>query len=194
MKIYKYRLSDFSDEAYDYWYGLLHTEKKLRVDEYRSADDKRRSVCAHMLAVRGISEHTGLSFDEVRLAEDENGKPFCKNANAFFSISHADDMVICAVSNEPVGIDVEKPISIKLSVTRRVCTPTELEYVFGYSPAEDDFKKAADEAQSRRFFEIWVKKEAFGKREGTGIAYNMKETELMHIPCFYEDGYVFAVC
>lgn len=194
MKIYKYRLSGFSEADYAYWYGLLHEKKKIRVDGYRNADDRRRSVCAHMLAINGISEHTGMSIDEIILAEDENGKPFCKNAEVFFSISHAEDMVVCAISSKPVGIDVEKIRPLKLSAARRVCTESELEYVFGHSPSDDDFNKSEDEAMLGRFFEIWVRKEAFGKKEGTGIAYNMKETDIMHIPCFFEDGYVFAVC
>lgn len=193
MKIYKYRLSAFSEEDYAYWYGLMHKNKKFRVDGYRNEDDRRRSVCAHMLAIRGISEQTGMSFSEIVLAEDENGKPFCENADVHFSISHADDMVICAVSCGPVGIDIEKVRPVKLSAARRICTENELEYIFGHSPSDEDFKKSDDDAILARFFEIWVKKEAFGKKEGTGIAYNMKETDLMHIPCFYEDGYVFAV-
>lgn len=194
MKIYKYELSDFTDTDYSFWYSYLHKAKKNRVDSYRNQSDKYRSVCAHMLALKGISEYTNLSPEEIIIAEDQNGKPYCKNADIFFSLSHADNMVVCAVSDKPIGIDIEKIRTVNMATAKRICTKRELEHVFGHAPDDEDFKKCEDKEILTRFYEIWVKKEAFGKKEGTGIAYNMKKVDVLDMPCTQEGEYIIAVC
>lgn len=194
MKIYKYKLTDFTDENYAFWYSLLHKAKKNRVDGYKNEADKRRSVCAHMLALKGISELTPLALDEIVIAEEENGKPYCLNADIFFSLSHADDIVVCAVSDKPIGIDIEKIRPVNMATAKRICCKRELEYVFGYIPAPEDFKRCESGDILTRFFEIWVKKEAFGKKEGTGIAYNMQDIDLLDMPCTHDGEYIIAVC
>lgn len=194
MKIYKYHLSDFTDDEYAFWHSYLHESKRNRVDSYKHEADRRRSVCAHMLALKGISEHTSLSVDKIIIAEEENGKPYCQNADIFFSLSHSDDIVVCAVSDKPVGVDIEKIRPINTATARRICNDKELAYVFGNNTDTADCKKCDNKEILTRFFEIWVKKEAFGKRKGTGIAYDMKNADIPDIPCNHEGDYVIAVC
>lgn len=192
MEFYKFNINDFTKEEYDYWYSVMSEKKKSRINGYKKQEDKIRSVCAHMLAIKAIGKVSGLADKDITIYEDENGKPFSSVENIFFSIGHCGEFAACAVSEKPVGIDIEKIRSINLSVAKKVCTENELNYIFRKEKSEIDFCEENPEVLSR-FFEIWAKKEAFGKKEGFGIGYKMSETDVSSILHWWDGEYVIAV-
>lgn len=192
MELYKYNLKDFTDKEYEYWYSAMNEELKNKIDDLKNKDDKRRSVCGYMLAIKGIAKLTCSDENKIEISKDVNGKPYCKNHNIYFNISHCDDLVICGVSLSPIGVDTEKIRKTNLNTAKKICTDNELKYIFGSNPSEADFE-SQDEKYIKRFLEIWVRKEALGKKDGVGIAYKMKETDVMHIPVYWDNDYVIAV-
>lgn len=50
-----------------------------------------------------------------------NGKPYAQGESVYFSLSHTDSLIICAVSNSEIGLDAEKirPIKDKGKILRR---------------------------------------------------------------------------
>lgn len=76
-----------------------------------------------------------------------NGKPMA--SGCYFNISHSHGLVACAVSDVPVGIDVEKirPVSPRLL---RILSPAERESV----------------RRDEDFFRLWTLKEALIKCQG----------------------------
>ena len=169
MKWYKYDIHDLSDEEYVYWYSLMSKEKQERVDRFRLIDDKKRTVAGEMLARKAVAKWCGVAPESITIAVGEYGKPYAVNLDVEFNISHSGNMVVCAVSNKPVGIDVEQIRPIDLSVARRVCTEDELFYIFGRKPTEADFVYTENASLLTHFFDIWTKKEALGKKTGMGI-------------------------
>lgn len=169
MKWYKYDIRDLTDEEYAYWYSLMNAEKRKRVDRFRAIDDKKRTVVGEMLARKAIAEWCGANPESIILAVGEYGKPYAVDLKVEFNISHSGDLVVCAVDDHPVGIDVELIRPIDLSVAKRVCTNEELRYIFGHEPTDADFVYTEDEETLTRFFEVWTRKEAVGKKNGVGI-------------------------
>lgn len=163
MKLYKYDIRDLTDEEYAYWYSLMNADKRKRVDRFRVIDDKKRTVAGEMLARKAIAEWCGVEPESITFAIGEHGKPCAVDLDVEFNISHSGDMVVCAVDDKPVGIDIEQIRPIDLSVAKRVCTDEELLYLFGHKPTEADFVYTEDEEILTRFFEIWTKKEAMVK-------------------------------
>ena len=87
----------------------------------------------------------GIPMPEVR--KHSTGKPyFPERPDIHFSLSHTKTHVLCAVSDSPVGVDIETVRSIRPGVPERVCTPSEL-LIFD-------------------FFDLWVLKESFIKLSG----------------------------
>ena len=78
-------------------------------------------------------------------------------------------MVVCAVDDKPIGIDIEQIRPIDLTVAKRICTDEELLYLFGHTPTDEDFTYTTDTEILTRFFELWTAKEAYGKCMGEGI-------------------------
>lgn len=169
MKWYKYNIRNFTDEEYAYWYSLMNEDKKQRVDRYRFCDDKKRTVAGEMLARRAIAEWCNVRQESISFAIGEYGKPYAIDLDVEFNISHSGDMVVCAVDDYPVGIDIEKIRPIDLSIAKHICTDEELIYIFGHKPTEEDYVYTEDMEILTRFFELWTVKEAYGKCNGLGI-------------------------
>ena len=122
MKWYKYDIRDLTVPEYNKWYSLMSTDKQQRVDRFRFVDDKKRTVAGEMLARKAIAEWCIVAPESIVFSIREHGKPYAVDLDVEFNISHSGDMVVCAVDDKPVGIDIEKIRPIDLTVAKRICT------------------------------------------------------------------------
>ena len=193
VKLYKTDIRDFADDEFHGWYALMDSEKQNRVDRFRFADDKKRTVAGEMLARKAVADRCGTLPENVNFSVSEYGKPYCTDVDVQFSISHCGDIVICAVSDKPVGADIEKIRPINLKTAKEFCSDDELIYLFGHNPDENEFVYSEDECILTRFFKLWTQREAYVKFTGKGLSEDM-----FSAPCkktlFCEDGYVIALC
>ena len=158
-------------------YDGLSASRKAHIDRLRQPKDKRRSLTGELLVQRLLADRFGIR--DARLNRRENGQPYLTGCSLYVSISHCENMVACAVSNEPVGIDLEKIRPIDRKLCRHVCLPEEKTYVLGDYP-EDTVGECRDEKVLERFFEIWTAKEAYFKKCGTGIT-NLKSVNVLPV-------------
>ena len=193
MKWYKYDIKDLTENEYNKWYSLMSEEKQLRVDKFRFEDDKKRTVAGEMLARKAISDWCSVLPQSIVFENDEHSKPYAKGLSVHFNISHSKDMVVCAVDDKLVGIDIEKIRHIDLAVARRICTEEELCYIFGHTKDNQDFTLLADNEVFKRFFEIWTAKEASVKCSGVGVSGIKTAVDKFHIKSFYFDDYIVSI-
>ncbi len=180
-------IDDVSESEYEKYYSLLAEEKKKRIDSLRFEKDKRLSVCAEMLAKKMIAKRCSVKPENIVILTDSNGKPYVKNADIYFNISHSGDMVACALCDSPVGIDIEKMREVDDKLIKFVSTNEELEYIYA-EPA----------VKQQRFFEIWTAKEAYFKCVGSGItdlkSINVLDDEIKkHLKTSIKDDYAISV-
>ena len=157
--LYSFDVSAMSDEDFLRMYQESDKSRKLKIDRLKKEPAKKLSVAAGMLARHGIAKHFGIHPQDVTFRRDKNGKPYADGLDIHFSLSHSGNLAVCAVSDKPVGIDVEKVRSVNMRVAQKMFTQKEQYYIFS------DKRKI-----QKRFFEIWTKKEAYVKRLGTGIS------------------------
>ena len=193
MTLEKYYVTDFTNEMYLKWISVLPKEKQIKIQSMKKEKNRFRSVIGYMLGVQIINKKYGIEKNNIEFFFDDNGKPFVKNAEIFISISHSDDLVICAVSDNPIGVDTEKIRNINLRTVRKFCTEDEKVYIFGKNPDENDFKNVSNDTLIR-LFEIWTKKEAYGKMLGKGILYDMKNTDVSFVETQKFGDYIISVC
>lgn len=178
MKLYKFDIRNLSDKEYIKWYSLMSPEKQSRVDGFKFEDDKKRTVAGEMLAKTAISENYGVELNSLIVLHTKNGKPFVEIENCHISISHSHNLVVCAVSHSPVGVDTELVREIDLKIANRVCTKSELDYING---------------DVTRFFEVWTSKEAYIKAKGSGFSdHNVNTLELDKQTIRYKD-YIISI-
>ena len=143
---------------------LAHYLRKLpafmqeKITNYRRQDEQLRSVLARVILKQLLIEQ---GFNNAILEDyrtDEYGRPYINEA-IDFTISHADDYVMCAVSKTTrVGIDVEK--------MRDICID---DYSISLSDKElEELTNSTDPIHD--FFTLWTKKEAISKANGKGLA------------------------
>lgn len=184
-------LSDFSDDEYELTYSRLSETRKLRVDRYKRQDDKKRSLAGEILVNKLLLEKFKTN---AILNVGENGRPFLSDTKYSVSIAHCSDIAVCAVSEIPVGIDIEQIKDISYSLINRVCVEDELNYVLQESDARKDDRKITDKNVLERFFEIWTGKEAWFKKIGTGIT-DLKSVNVLNLErkVFAIDDYIITI-
>ena len=193
MKWYKYNINELTQAQYDEWYSLMSEQKRHRVDKLSFEKDKKLSVAADMLSKKAIADFCSVEPHSVVLTQKDSGKPFADELDVEFSVSHSGDIAVCAVSDKPLGIDIERIRPVDLKVARRVCSSVELQYIFGYTPKEQDFVFTTDSAILIRFFEIWTSKEAYVKFKGTGIRDIKADFDKAFVKRFYLEDYIVSV-
>lgn len=163
-------VTDFSPQDYERAYAALSVSRKAHIDRFRKQADKERSLAAELLLEKMLPD--------AKLHRKENGQPYLTGCDLHVSIAHSDELVVCAISENPVGIDAEKMRPIDLATAKHVCTEEELHYLTNGEPLPQRGSLCADPAMLLRFYEIWTAKEAYFKNLGTGIT-NLKAINIL---------------
>ena len=95
------------------------------------------------------------------ILRDEMGKPYFAECALHFNVSHSGEYLAIAVSELPVGVDIQEPKNIKDGMFRKVVHPEEAEFI-GENCQQD-------------FLRLWVLKESFVKAEGKGLRISLKD-------------------
>lgn len=168
MEIITTFLSEITNEKYTNCLLSLPETVQTRILKKKNEEDRKLSCigyfCAAEIYKKQENEHCEFAFLE-------GGKPVFLDGGLCFSISHSKDIVITAVDNKNLGVDIEKVREINLNLVKKVCTEREEEYLQGAKSTQD---------QIIRFFKIWTAKEAYFKYSGTGIV-GLKKVDYFEI-------------
>ena len=125
---------------------------------YRRELDQRLSVAVYKLLQHALLTEYGLNI-LPRFIYNGNGKPALEGfPEIHFSLSHCNQAVVCAVSELPVGIDVETTDNYSDEVARQVMSHAELRSI--NSSARPDVT----------FTRLWTMKESLYKMRGVPLA------------------------
>ena len=117
---------------------------------------------SHEMLLHVLESFYGLKPAEEDFTVNENGKPSLKNGGLKFNITHADGLIMIAVSDKEVGIDAE-------NVFRKAETQKIAEKYF--SDEEREQIKT-----DKHFYTLWTKKESAIKYAGLSLAAALKKT------------------
>lgn len=188
MKWYSYDIRNMSEEDFQKYYLLMTTQKQNRVNRLKNEIDRKRTVAGEMLTRKAISELCNISEEKIKFNVDSYGKPFVVNLSVEFNISHSGDMVVCAVDDSPVGIDIEQIRNVDLNICKHICTEKEMKYIY-----------ENDKNSTIRFFEVWTLKEAYIKKIGKGMQIPLNTFNVLNegFKCkadtYYINDYVVSV-
>lgn len=135
----------------DYCLSLMDFQRKKHIDGFLSERRKALSVVAELTAKKLAAEFLNLNIEKIELLRAENGKPYIKGNPAYISISHSGDFVAAAVSEKPIGIDIEIIKEKDLDFTKKLFCDSDLEFI----NSESDSLTA--------FYKVWTAKEAYLK-------------------------------
>lgn len=142
--------------------GYFSVSEWRRWTGLTSSVQRQRFVAARYLLRRLLQQRFGGQLHDWQL-QAEAGQPPCVQGQTdlFLSLSHSGDYLCAAISDQPVGVDVERsrPGRSLLAMAEVVCHPHERELLHAL----------ADDARAQRFLQQWTRKEAWLKRQGLGL-------------------------
>lgn len=162
LKVYTLDTALLNDVyKYEKYYNLTSQYRREKIDSFKFTSGRQLALGASILLDKALSVY-GYREKDMEYALGEKGKPsFSNEANFEFSISHSNRNVVLAVSDSPVGIDIEriKPLDdTDLALVKKHFTSEECKTVMN---AEDPAKA---------FYMIWTLKESFLKATGKGLS------------------------
>ena len=139
-------------------------ERKEKILSYKFENGRKESLGSALMLQKVLFQNN-LTPQNIKYGQ--NGKPEISGLN--FNISHSKNFVICSVSENPVGCDIEKVRSIKSGFEKRFFTQNEVSYL----------DKFTDEAKLKQFFRLWTMKESYMKFTGDGMKLALNRFEFI---------------
>lgn len=123
-----------------------------------------------------------LGYPSPEWVYNEHGCPRIEGGPCF-SISHCREAIIVAVDEAPIGVDIE--------CSRRV-TESLIRYTMNDEEVADILSA---EEREQRFLYYWTRKEAWLKRQGTGITGDMRSVldTATEIDTYITDNYIYSI-
>lgn len=180
-------VSEMTDAQLNETYTLLSLSRKAHIDRFRKTEDSVRSLTGEWLLRQLLKHHYGM--EKPVIIRQDSGQPALENSPLHISIAHSDDLVVCAVAETPVGIDVENMRPFRWALAEKVCTPREKAYL-----GNSGGLLCQDPDTNRRFYEIWTGKEAWFKMLGTGLQ-NLQSVEVLDLQgqIFQMENYLIQI-
>ncbi len=162
--IFYYNINKMSDELYLKELEALDLIRKKEILKKSDINDRKRSLAGDILVRKYLSKLYNIKEENIEIKKGAHGKPYVLNLPAHFNISHSGDYTAVAISDRPIGIDIEVIKDFSAILAKKLFNEDELKYISGASTTR---KKSL---MQKSFFEIWTAKEAYLKYLGTGIS------------------------
>ena len=124
---------------------------------------RREHLSAWLLFLYALRAEYGITeLSSLQLARHPHGKPYSvAHPELFFNLSHCQSACACVLADRPVGIDVERKLSYKETLLRRICTEEEQAL---FVDCRNDTERAD------LLSVLWPMKESYVKRDGRGLS------------------------
>ncbi len=139
------------------WTADMPQEKRDRIERYKKDNDKALAIVSHRLLCYMLKTQRGIVPRADQWGVGPDGKPYLLDSDVHYNISHSGEMVLCALHDTPVGVDIEHMRRVSTNVPDRIMSPEEK---LIYDLTDD---------QCTLFFQIWTLKEAYIKYLGVGM-------------------------
>lgn len=140
----------------------ISAQRREQALKFKHEQGQRLCVLAYRLLKQGLREEYGITENPI-FEYNEHGKPsIVGHPEIFFNLSHCKEAVVCAISNNPIGVDVE-------------CIREAKESLINYTMNQEEISEINNsDNPASAFIRFWTMKEATSKLVGTGITNDVK--------------------
>lgn len=174
-------------EGFDFEKALpmLSDQRRKQALQFKHEQGRKTCAMAYLLLRDALYKEYGITEKPI-FEYGEHGKPFIQgHPDIHFNFSHCRVAVLCAVSDHPVGVDVESLREYHDSLVRYTMNEEEVQQI----------EQAPD--PKIEFIRLWTMKEAVLKLSGEGITNNIKNVltgnESFQTVYNKEKGYVYSI-
>ncbi|GAA0731487.1 hypothetical protein GCM10009430_43780 [Aquimarina litoralis] len=154
----------FDKSQWTYYLDFLPVSFQKEVLRYRRWQDRYNCLLGKLMVYAGFYLFNAHKIEFKNFLKDSYGKPFIKNSNLNFNISHSGNTVVCIFSHQDIGIDIEEIQHIEYTLFENVFSDQEMQKIEQYGVS--------------KFYEYWTKKEAIIKAIGKGMSIPLLDIKL----------------
>jgi len=149
-------------EEQRHW-SLLNQAEQEKAATFTRPELQRKYIKTQGVLREILGHYMNDAADKIEIKIAEHGKPFVEGSLVYFNLSHSGNKFVVAVSNvSEIGIDLEQYKERKsLSGLAGKCFADEERQYWHSLP---------EQQKTQQFYQFWVRKEAFVKAVGRGIA------------------------
>ena len=153
------------------YYDVLSKEEKERGQKFLFDSDSNNFLISHIATRLILSKYIKCLANQIVFGYHKYGKPYILNEDrTYFNLSHSGQKAVIAIYEKDVGVDIEH-------VNRELNIKDIAEFAFNKQELFR-FNTFSGHNQKKEFFKLWTKKEAILKAKGTGLFYDLKNTDI----------------
>ncbi len=195
MEIYAVNINDtvLDQTRTELLIKALFPYKENKIERYKQVGDKKRKLFGELLIKYVLSKKVNKKMNKIFLERNEYGKPFYEdNKSIHFNLSHSGDWCVCAFSQFPIGIDIERMEPMEIDWVDHFLHPDEIQKLI----------QLPDYHQLEYFYRLWTMKESFLKATGYGLSQWSLELTESHIVSqtssfqqfVFDENYMISIC
>ena len=163
----------------------ISDQRRVQALKFKHEQGQRLCVLAYQLLKEGLQKEYGMTDNPI-FEYNEHGKPsIVGHPEIYFNLSHCKEAVVCAISDKPVGVDVESHREFSESLINYTMNDEE----------KAEIRKSHNVAAA--FIRLWTMKEATSKLIGTGITHDVKsliDTKKYKYTTVERQRYTYTIC
>ena len=163
----------------------ISEQRREQALKFKHEQGQRLCVLAYQLLKEGLQKEYGLTGNPI-FEYNEHGKPsIVGHPEIYFNLSHCKEAVACAISDKPVGVDVESHREFSESLINYTMNDEE----------KAEIRKSHNVAAA--FIRLWTMKEATSKLIGIGITHDVKsliDTKKYKYTTVERQRYTYTIC
>lgn len=171
LEIYAIKQSEIlDDDTFGHLLTYVSEEKRERINKYRIKSAAQQCLISDVLIRSVIHQKLRIDNTDIHFGKNKYGKPYLMgNEDFHFNVSHSNEWVVCAISDAPVGIDVEKIKPTDYNISERFFSEEEHNYII--------CKEGQQKLDS--FYDLWTLKESYIKAIGKGLHMSLKDFSIV---------------
>lgn len=139
---------------------------------------KQQTIDIHTESINKVKElifkYYNVDVTNYEILKNEYGKPYFKDLDIYFNISHTNNLMLIGISDSCIGVDIEKIKDFNDSVLNKMVDNDYYKYI----------KSLNYNNQKEIFFELWTKKESYSKYIGKSIVTELKNNDFSNTYSF----------
>lgn len=178
-----------NEELYNNAKCFVTEDRLKKTDNLAEYSDRVLSVMSEFILLYYL--HTYYGIHVSKFSKDYMDKPYMASDEFIkFNISHTQNIVSVAISEQNIGIDVETSLS---ATEKQIIQLMD----FCFSEKEKKYVNYDKSGYKQRFFEVWTRREAYFKCLGCGLLIKNNKKDISED--FYFIGiqyknYTISVC
>ena len=145
--------------------SLYDNIDKNRLEKIKKSSNvlfKKEQLGSSILLNDILENYFFMDITKIEYIYNEFGKPYIKDSNLYFSLSHSNGVIALAVSKEEIGLDIELIKDVKDNLAHKAMNEAEYNIYKGLSKND----------KISYFYEVWTSKEAYVKKLGSTLTLN----------------------